>query len=137
MKTNNLHQVGGTHYERLKIQPLNIFVKYNLDWFQGEAIKYVSRFPNKGGKEDLHKALHVLNLALENFEPLPLKTKEYWLIEEGSESYIEDYVVQFYKGYFRKEKSFKYFHSFVYLVLSKNYKEAIEELKLLIHSEYE
>lgn len=137
MKTNNLHQVGGTHYERFNIQPINLFVKYNLNWFQGEAIKYVSRFPNKGGKEDLQKALHILNLALENFEPLPLKTKEYWLIEEGSEPYIEDYTAQFHSGYFREEISFKYFHSFVYLVLSKDYKKAIEELKLLIYSEYE
>lgn len=137
MKTNNLHQVGGTHYERLKIQPINLFVKYNLNWFQGEAIKYVSRFPNKGGKEDLQKALHIMGLALENFGPLLWYAREYQLVEEGSEPYIEEYTAQFYNNYFREPISFKYFYSFIYLVLSKDYKEAIEELKLLIYSEYE
>lgn len=134
---NNLHQVGGTHYERLRIQPISLFVKYNLNWFQGEALKYVSRFPHKGGKEDLQKALHILKLALENFGPLLWKAKEYPLIEEGGEPYIEDYIVQFHKGYFREPISFKYFYSFIYSVLNKDYQEAIEELKLLIYSEYE
>ena len=136
-KMSNLHQVGGSHYERLKIQPINLFIKYNLNWFQGEAIKYVSRFPNKGGKEDLQKALHIMRLALENFGPLLWSSKEYQLVEEGSEPYIEAYTAQFSNNYFLEPMSFKYFYKFVYLVLSKDYKGAIEKLEILIYSEYE
>ena len=50
-------QVGGSHYESLKIEPIELFVKYNVNWFQGEAIKYCSRFLNKNGKQDLLKEL--------------------------------------------------------------------------------
>ena len=56
-------QVGGSHYESLKIEPVELFVKYNVNWFQGEAIKYCSRFLNKNGKQDLLKAIQVCDLA--------------------------------------------------------------------------
>lgn len=58
MKTsNNTNQVGGTHYQ-FEIEPVHLMVKYNLNWFQGEVLKYVSRHTNKNGKQDLEKALH-------------------------------------------------------------------------------
>ena len=56
-------QDGGSHYESLKIEPIELFVKYNVNWFQGEAIKYCSRFLNKNGKQDLLKAIQVCDLA--------------------------------------------------------------------------
>lgn len=62
MKRKN-KQVGGSHYESLKIEPIELFVKYNVNWFQGEAIKYCSRFLNKNGKQDLLKAIQVCDLA--------------------------------------------------------------------------
>ena len=62
MKRKN-KQVGGSHYESLKIEPIELFVKYNVNWFQGEVIKYCSRFLNKNGKQDLLKAIQVCDLA--------------------------------------------------------------------------
>ena len=56
-------QVGGSHYESLKIEPVELFVKCNTNWFQGEVIKYCSRFLNKNGKQDLLKAIQVCDLA--------------------------------------------------------------------------
>lgn len=56
-------QVGGSHYESLKIEPVELFVKCNTNWFQGEVIKYCSRFQNKNGKQDLLKAIQVCELA--------------------------------------------------------------------------
>lgn len=50
-------QVGGTHYQILDIEPVELFVKFNLNWFQGEVIKYCSRFQRKNGKQDLLKAI--------------------------------------------------------------------------------
>lgn len=62
MKKRN-KQVGGSHYESLTIEPIELFVKFNLNWFQGEVIKYCSRFLNKNGKQDLLKAIQVCELA--------------------------------------------------------------------------
>ena len=60
MKTNdNLQQEGGNHYERLKVEPIKVFVAFNFNWFQGEILKYVSRFQFKNGEQDLCKAIHI------------------------------------------------------------------------------
>ena len=60
MKTNdNLKQEGGNHYERLKVEPIKVFVAFNFNWFQGEILKYVSRFQFKNGEQDLCKAIHI------------------------------------------------------------------------------
>ena len=58
-------QVGGTHYELLNIEPVEVFVHYKMDWFQSEILKYCSRFLNKNGKQDLDKAYQVADMAIE------------------------------------------------------------------------
>ena len=134
---SNLHQVGGTHYERLKIQPVKLFVQYNLNWFQGEAIKYPSRFPHKGGLNDLQKSVHIMDMALEYFGPTLFDEQDFQLYEPGSEPMIELYAEQFKEGFFKEPISFRYFHSFLYSVISRKYKKAKEELQLIIYAEYE
>ena len=57
-------QVGGSHYQ-LPIQPVDYIVKNNLSFLQGNVIKYVTRYKDKNGKEDLIKAKHYLNMILE------------------------------------------------------------------------
>lgn len=49
-------QVGGDHYTRFTIQPLEFIRKNNLDFLQGNIIKYVVRYKSKNGIEDLEKA---------------------------------------------------------------------------------
>lgn len=49
-------QVGGTHYTDMKTQPLDLIVGLGLSFLQGNAIKYLSRYPRKGGVADLLKA---------------------------------------------------------------------------------
>lgn len=49
-------QVGGTHYTDMKTQPLDLIVGLDLSFLQGNAIKYLSRYPRKGGVADLLKA---------------------------------------------------------------------------------
>ena len=134
---SNLHQVGGTHYERLKIQPVKLFVQYKLNWFQGEAIKYPSRFPHKGGLKDLQKSVHIMDMALEYFGPTLFDEQDFQLYEPGSEHLVELYAEQFKKGFFREPTSFVLFHNFLYSVISRNYKKAKEELQLIIYAEYE
>lgn len=58
------NQVGGSHY-KMPIQPIEFIYKNNLDFLQGNVIKYVTRFRHKNGKEDLLKAKHYIELLME------------------------------------------------------------------------
>lgn len=56
----NDSQVGGDHYRRHPIQHWDYAAAQNLDYFQGQITKYVSRWKDKNGLEDLYKARHML-----------------------------------------------------------------------------
>ena len=57
-------QIGGNHYKSMKIQPIELISKLNLNYFQGNIVKYISR--DKENKiEDLKKAKHYCELAIE------------------------------------------------------------------------
>ena len=56
-------QVGGSHYAAMKIQPSELFEKYDIPWSQANAIKYVCRYDMKGGVLDLEKAIHYVKSA--------------------------------------------------------------------------
>ena len=58
-------QVGGSHYKDMPIQPGEYIYKNQLNWFEGNAIKYITRHRVKGGKQDIEKAIHYLELLLE------------------------------------------------------------------------
>ena len=58
-------QVGGTHYKKMKIQPSKFVVENRLLFPEGSVIKYVIRHQDKGGKEDLEKAKHFIDMIIE------------------------------------------------------------------------
>lgn len=58
-------QVGGDHYAKLAIQPMQYSMANKLDACQHTIIKYVTRFRDKGGIQDLEKAKHVIDLLIE------------------------------------------------------------------------
>ena len=58
-------QVGGDHYKRLRIQPLEYALANDLGICEHAVIKYVSRWRDKGGTDDLLKAKHYIELLLE------------------------------------------------------------------------
>ena len=58
-------QVGGDHYKSLTIQPSEYIFKNNLNWLEGNAIKYITRHARKGGVADIDKAIHYLELLKE------------------------------------------------------------------------
>jgi hypothetical protein len=60
-------QVGGSHYQKA-IQPWDIIHEWKLDYWRGNVIKYVLRCNEKNGIEDLKKAIHYLEYAIENYE---------------------------------------------------------------------
>ena len=65
-------QVGGSHYKDMAIQPMEYSMANKLDACQHTAIKYVTRFRQKGGIQDLEKAKHVIDMLIE-FEREKLK----------------------------------------------------------------
>lgn len=58
-------QVGGNHYKNLVIQPAEYAYKNKLDFFQGNVVKYITRFRDKNGLEDLKKAKHFIDLLIQ------------------------------------------------------------------------
>jgi hypothetical protein len=61
----NDEQVGGTHYKNKSIQPWDYIAANNIGYFEGNIIKYVSRWQSKGGVDDLNKAAHYLKKLIE------------------------------------------------------------------------
>lgn len=58
-------QIQGTHYKGLAIQPVEYIHKNKLGFCEGCVVKYVTRWRDKGGFEDLKKAKHFLDLLME------------------------------------------------------------------------
>ena len=58
-------QLGGSHYRDMKIQPSQFINENRLPFAEGSAIKYVCRHAVKGKEEDIHKAIHYLEMILE------------------------------------------------------------------------
>lgn len=89
---NNSQEVGGNHYGRFKIEPVHLMVTYSLNWFQGEALKYVSRHWFKGKEQDLDKAYHIMEMA-KNLDPLTVKHNIDQSADSGS--ILSGYVYQY------------------------------------------
>lgn len=58
-------QVAGSHYKDMAIQPFTYIHANGIGFAEGCVIKYVSRWRNKGGVEDLQKARHFLDMLIE------------------------------------------------------------------------
>ena len=58
-------QVGGNHYQTMKIQPAEFINKNEMKFAEGNAIKYICRHVNKGGLQDLEKAKHYIDMIIE------------------------------------------------------------------------
>ena len=67
IKANDV-QVAGTHYKGKAIQPWDYIVGNNLGYLEGNIVKYVSRWKDKGGVDDLKKARHYLDKLIETQE---------------------------------------------------------------------
>ena len=61
-------QVGGTHYKDHKIPPYEFIQENNLNYLQGVVIKYIVRYPQKNGIQDLEKIIHYCQLEIERLK---------------------------------------------------------------------
>jgi hypothetical protein len=59
-------QVGGDHYEKCRIMPTTYIRANNLDFFEGNIVKYVTRHKDKNGAEDIKKVIHYAEMILED-----------------------------------------------------------------------
>ena len=75
-------QIGGSHYLKMKIQPSEFANKNNLPFAEGNAIKYICRHKYKGGKKDLEKAKHYIEM---------IEERDYQTEKEKQETWIEGY----------------------------------------------
>ena len=64
MKAND-RQHGGSHYKSLAIQPWDYIESNNIPYLEGSAIKYLTRWRDKGGITDLKKAIHFIEKRIE------------------------------------------------------------------------
>lgn len=66
MSKANERQVDGNHYSQEDgLQHWDYVVAQNLDYFQGQITKYVTRWKKKNGLKDLQKAQHFLEKYIE------------------------------------------------------------------------
>tara|TARA_R100001079_G_C4401486_1_gene131604 strand:+ start:323 stop:562 length:240 start_codon:yes stop_codon:yes gene_type:complete len=61
-------QVGGSHYKSFNIQPFEFISKNELSFFQGCVVKYVCRYKNKNGIQDLEKIIHYCELEIKKMK---------------------------------------------------------------------
>lgn len=59
-------QVGGDHYKKGGIQPIEYIFANDLDFASGNIVKYATRWKYKGGIQDLQKIIHYAELLIEN-----------------------------------------------------------------------
>ncbi|XZE35391.1 DUF3310 domain-containing protein [Pirellulaceae bacterium SH501] len=61
----NSIQHGGDHYKNLQIEPWDYIAANGLGYFEGSAVKYLTRWKFKNGVEDLKKARHFIDKLIE------------------------------------------------------------------------
>tara|TARA_B100000902_G_scaffold355901_1_gene369171 strand:+ start:834 stop:1133 length:300 start_codon:yes stop_codon:yes gene_type:complete len=79
-------QVGGDHYKRLMIEPIDFIVQNDLPYALGNVIKYVcrSRDPKRRAfhVQDIKKAIHYLELHLEKCYEVDPQGKDLPMFED-------------------------------------------------------
>lgn len=70
MAPANERQVGGAHYNKGALQHWDVVHEYKIDYLRGCASKYLLRWREKNGREDVLKALHYLEKWAEITTPL-------------------------------------------------------------------
>ena len=70
-------QIGGSHYKNYKIQPTEYIIANDLNFCQGNIIKYVTRYKDKNGAEDLKKAKHYIDILLAEYDRIEQEERKY------------------------------------------------------------
>lgn len=66
MSEANKRQWGGDHYLKYgELQPWDVIALLHFDFFQGNILKYLARWRDKNGIDDLEKCAHYLQKYIE------------------------------------------------------------------------
>lgn len=65
----NSRQVGGDHYKKKKIQHWDYVTANEMPYLDALAFKYIDRHAEKGGRQDLDKAIHTIQKMIEVYYP--------------------------------------------------------------------
>ena len=68
-------QIRGSHYKAKGIQPVEFIHSNGLTFIEGNVIKYVWRWRDKGGVADLEKAKHYIEMLIELETGGPVKQR--------------------------------------------------------------
>lgn len=61
-------KINPSYYKDMKISPIEYITENNIDYVIGNVIKYVSRYQNKNGIEDLKKAKWYIDYKIKELE---------------------------------------------------------------------
>lgn len=67
----NSKQVGGDHYKGKLVEHWDFVLMHNIPYLEAVAMKYIMRHTQKGGREDLQKAIHYIEKLIETSYPTP------------------------------------------------------------------
>ncbi len=66
MASANDKQISGDHYKKYgDMQPWDVVTSWNMGYLDGTALKYLARWRDKGGIDDLKKAIHFIEKLIE------------------------------------------------------------------------
>lgn len=91
-------QIGGSHYKQCAIQPVEYIHANGLGYFEGNVLKYITRWRDKGGIADLEKAKHYIELLIElesnkaNSDATAVESGE-WIEWDGKTQPLDNDVV--------------------------------------------
>jgi len=62
----NAKQISGDHYKKYgNLQPWDVVIAWKMGYLDGTALKYLTRWKDKGGIDDLKKAIHFIEKLIE------------------------------------------------------------------------
>lgn len=94
----NSKQVGGKHYSKYgDLQPWDVVIQWELGYLEGTALKYIARWRDKNGVEDILKAIHFLEKLVEVEKQKQIETDNVLLLKQKSVDSL-DGVMQVWQG---------------------------------------
>ena len=80
--------MGGDHYKNKAIQPIDFIMANKMDFCEGCIIKYITRWREKGGVDDLRKAKQYIDFIIEDEIPQESLDFEIAYDMDGAEHHI-------------------------------------------------
>ncbi len=111
------NQVGGNHYQSYKVQPITWALDNHINAAEFSILRYLLRYKNKNGLEDLNKALHYTQI---------LRQQTFVARNEDAINTIVDFCIQNELGW-----SICYQRSVLVALFDHDYTEVTKIIKIM------